>query len=270
VLLAVLAGAVFLSRSFGAKPLLKRTLLVGCVGLLMSVLLTLSQHFVATTIMQKASLGMQQGTATVLASAMSVATLGLVRKRMDRGVDGFLDRFMPATVIAEGKRKVLTVVFSDLGGYTGLSAQNEAEALHVAGHFQKAAADVARREGGRILKTIGDAVLWVFASPESAARAALRLPIEFAEHAKADRLPVLPVNSGIHTGSVVEAPDGDVYGAAVNLAARLQGAAKDGIVVASLETVQELGQGFRLDPLGKLTLKNIPVPVACFSVRANH
>ena len=85
---------------------------------------------------------------------------------------------------------------------------------------------------------------------------------------QAAKLSSLPVNSGVHHGSVVEAPGGDVYGAAVNLAARLQGAAKDGVIIASLEAVQEVSSGFTLKPLGKLDLKNVPVPIVCFQVTA--
>lgn len=72
----------------------------------------------------------------------------------------------------------------------------------------------------------------------------------------------------MHHGSLVEAPGGDVYGAAVNLAARLQGVAKDGAVVTSLEAMGEVSGGFRFEPMGKLELKNVPVPVACFQVSA--
>lgn len=169
-------------------------------------------------------------------------------------------------MIADGKRRDATIAFSDLGGYTALSAKDETQALHVAGHFQKVAAEVARRHGGRIVKTIGDAVMWIFPTPAEAFAATLELPGAFQRATQADHLPELPVNSGVHHGSVVEAPGGDVYGATVNLAARLQGVAKDGTVVASMDAVQEVAGGFRLEPMGKLELKNVPVPVACFRV----
>jgi class 3 adenylate cyclase/cytochrome b subunit of formate dehydrogenase len=266
VMLLALAGAVFLSETFGPKPLLKRTVLVAAAGVLMSLLLAIVQHLVTAKIFSHASAAMQSGLSTGLAGGIAVFSLGFFRVRLERGIDGFLNRFMPATVIADGKRRDATVVFSDLAGYTALSAADEPKALLVAGHFQKVAGEVARRHGGRIVKTIGDAVMWVFATPAAAFAATLELSAEFRRVAEADKLPVLPVNSGVHYGSVVEAPGGDVYGAAVNLASRLQGAAKDGAVVASMEAVQEVAGGFRLEPLGKLELKNVPVPVACFRV----
>lgn len=266
IMLLALAGAVFLSKSFGPKPLLKRTVLVATAGMLMSLLLAAIQHLVTTKILSHSTAAMQNGLSTVLAGGIAVFSLGFFRVRMERGIDDFLNRFMPATVIADGKRRDLTVVFSDLGGYTALSAADEAQALHVAGHFQKTATEMARRHNGRIVKTIGDAVMWVFATPGEAFAAALELPEGFKQSILTDKLADLPVNSGVHFGSVVEAPGGDVYGATVNLAARLQGVAKDGTVVVSSEAMLEVSGGFRFEPMGKLELKNVPVPVACFKV----
>ncbi len=268
LMLLALGGAVFLSRSFGPRPLLKRTALIAAVGITMSFLIALVQHTVVTKLLGQLSANAQHGVSTVVSGSMVVCAFGFFRQKLELGFGNWLDRFMPATVIADGKRRDLTVVFSDLGGYTALSATDEEQALHVAGHFQKAAAEVARRHGGRIVKTIGDAVLWVFATPAEAFAATLQLPSEFKRSAQADKMPVLPVNSGVHFGSLVEAPGGDVYGAAVNLAARLQGVAKDGNVVASSQAMMEVTGGFRFEPMGKLELKNVPTPIACFRILA--
>lgn len=266
VILIALAGAVFLSRSFGPQVLLKRTVLVAVAGVLMSLLLATIQHAMAMKILQAATPEMQHRISTLIAGGIVAFSLGTFRHRMERGIDGFLSRFMPATVIAEGKRRQLTIMFSDLGGYTALSAADEPKALLLAGHLQKVAAAVARQTGGRVVKTIGDAVMWCFDTPTAAMQAAMLLRDEFRSAVEKEGLPALPVNSGIHHGSVVEVPGGDVYGAAVNLAARLQGAANDGVIIASIEAVTEVAGGFKLAPIGKLDLKNVPVPVACFQV----
>jgi class 3 adenylate cyclase len=266
VILLTLAGAVFLSRTFGPKPLLKRTILITGTGLIMSFLLATIEHAVASRILSNHTEAVQHGLSAVLAGGIVIFPLSIFRHRIEHGVDGFLNRFMPATVIADGKRRYLTVVFSDLGGFTGLSAANEAQALLAAGHFQKVAAETARRHEGRIVKTIGDAVMWVFGAPNEAIAAALDLNRDFRQVSGKENLPLLPVNSGIHSGAVVEAPDGDVYGAAVNLAGRLQGAAKDGAVVVSSETMIEVTGRFSFEPMGKLELKNVATPVACFRV----
>lgn len=266
VLLLSFGLSVFLRGAFDSGLLIRKATWIALIALCMSLLLAVIQHVVTANLLSHSTINMQHGFSTVLAGGIAVFSLGIFRVKMERGIDGFLNRFMPATVIADGRRRDATVAFSDLGGYTALSAKDETQALHVAGHFQKVAADVARRHGGRIVKTIGDAVMWVFATPTEAFAATLELSTAFQRAVRADNLPELPVNSGVHHGSVVEAPGGDVYGATVNLAARLQGAAKDGTVVASMDAVQEVTGGFKLEPLGKLELKNVPVPVACFKV----
>lgn len=196
VMLFALAGAVFLSKAFGPRPLLKRTALIAAVGIVMSFLIAVVQHTVVTKLLGQLSASAQHGVSTAVSGGVVMFAFGFFRQRFETGVGNWLDRFMPATVIADGKRRDATVVFSDLGGYTALSAADEAKALHVAGHFQKTAAAVARRHSGRIVKTIGDAVMWLFATPAEAFAAALALPAEFQSAVDADQLPALPVNSG--------------------------------------------------------------------------
>jgi class 3 adenylate cyclase len=268
VMLFALAGAVFLSRSFGPKPLLKRTLLITGIGLTMSFVLAIIEHTVTSRILGHSTEALQQGVSAILAGGIVVFPVGLFRNRIEKGIDGLLDRYMPATAIAEGKRRDMAVMFSDLGGFSALSATNEQDALVLAGLFQKEAAESARRHGGRIVKTIGDAVLWVFATPAAAFAASMDLSACFAREARRDKLPELPVNSGVHFGSLVEAHDGDVYGAAVNLAGHIKGVAKDGSVVASMEAVVGAAEGFQFESMGKLELKNIPTPIPCFRVTA--
>jgi class 3 adenylate cyclase len=268
VLLFTLAGAIFLSKSFGPRPLLKRTVLITGAGVVISFLAALLQHTVVSRLFSQSTAGWQHGVSTALGGGLVVFSFGFFRQRLESGFSGWLDRFMPATVIADGRRREATIMFSDLAGYTALSAANEPQALLVTGYFQKVATRVAPRTNGRIVKTIGDAIMWVFPSPAEAMRAAVLLRDEFKAAVAKENLPALPVNSGLHHGSVVEAPGGDVYGATVNLAARLQGAAKDGIIVASIEAVQEISGDFKLVPMGKLDLKNVPMPVACFQVTA--
>lgn len=266
LILAALAGAIYVGRTFGPRPLLKRTILLTAVGLAMSFLITVVQYSFVTKLLGQFSAKLQHGLSTLVSGGLVAFTFGLFRQKLDTSIGNWLDRFMPASVIVDGKRREATVLFSDLEGYTALSVGNEAHALLVTGHLQKIAAELARTGEGRVVKTIGDAVMWVFPNANAATVAALRLPLEFNRTLTHEGLPILRVNSGLHRGSVVEAPDGDIYGAAVNLAARLQGIARGGKVVASLEAVQELSAAFKIEPMGKVELKNIPVPVACFSV----
>ena len=263
-----LGFSVFFRGAFEPSLVVRKTALIATVAVLMCAVTVVLEYFAVSSVLRGLGSSVVHGANTMMAGA--IVTLGLhpLRHRLHSGISLLTERMMPATVIAEGKRRDMAVMFSDLGGYTALSAKDETQALHVAGQFQKTAAEVARRHGGRIVKTIGDAVMWVFTTPAEAFAAALELSADFQQAAKTAALSPLPVNSGVHFGSLVEAPGGDVYGATVNLAARLQSVAKDEAVVASAEAMMEVSGGFRFEPMGKLELKNVPVPIACFRVLA--
>jgi adenylate cyclase len=123
------------------------------------------------------------------------------------------------------------VGFADLVGFTRLSNQIDLDDLpDVVGRFQELATQHVVARGGRIVKTIGDAVLFVFADAASAADAAVGL----VQACAADTdLP--PVRVGLASGPVVEV-DGDVYGDTVNRAARLVELARSGTVLADDDT----------------------------------
>jgi adenylate cyclase len=88
--------------------------------------------------------------------------------------------------------------------------------------------------GGRVVKLIGDSVMFVAGDPAVAADIALALVDAFASH---EVLP--PVRVGIATGEVL-ARDGDYSGAVVNLAARAVNVARPSSVLVDPETVKAL------------------------------
>jgi hypothetical protein len=97
--------------------------------------------------------------------------------------------------------------------------------------------------GGRVVKTIGDEVMALFPTPESAAVAASQI------QAQTDLLPIvggmkLGVRIGFHSGPVIQ-KDNDVFGDTVNLAARLVAQATREQIITSAETAQELGEGYK-------------------------
>ena len=85
--------------------------------------------------------------------------------------------------------------------------------------------------------------------------------LDMVERAPAAGLPDAHV--GIHTGPVVF-QDGDVYGATVNLAARIASHAPAGQVVVSEETASRSGDQLRFRPLGPVHLKGVASPVALY------
>jgi adenylate cyclase len=121
----------------------------------------------------------------------------------------------------------LAVGFADLVGFTRLARQLEmAELAHLVERFESRSADLIAQSGGRMVKTLGDSVLFVAETPELAAETALQL-VEV--HASERSLPALRV--GLALGSVVSRM-GDVFGTTVNLANRLTALAHpDSVVV---------------------------------------
>ncbi|WNB87140.1 adenylate/guanylate cyclase domain-containing protein [Cellulomonas sp. ATA003] len=180
-------------------------------------------------------------------------------------------------------RRVVSVVFADLAGFTALSERLDAE--DVAG-IQDAwfarATDAVVAHGGQVEKFIGDAVMATFGTdhaddtdPVRAVRAATRLVRDTArlEHdlgfdADAAR-GGLRVCVGVNTGEVVvtRAPDGwRVTGDAVNTAARLQSAADPGQVLLGPETAFGVAHRFVLEDHGELHLKGKAEPLRTWRV----
>ena len=109
-----------------------------------------------------------------------------------------------------------TVGFVDLVGYTSLAeGLDDAELGDLIERFAALAHEIVVRAGGRIVKTIGDEVMFIADRPQSGAQIALELS------AASTRDPVLPqARAGLAVGSVLSR-EGDYFGAVVNLASRL-------------------------------------------------
>jgi adenylate cyclase len=133
----------------------------------------------------------------------------------------------------------LAVGFVDLVGYTALSQELDAEDLGaLVTRFEELAYDTVAENGGRVVKTIGDEVMFVAGDAASAARIALRL----SERSAVDE--VLPdARAGLAYGTVL-AQEGDYYGPVVNLASRLVEIARPGSVLTS----SELREALAADP----------------------
>ena len=138
----------------------------------------------------------------------------------------------------------LSVGFADLVSYTRLSQKlEERELASLVDRFGKRSADVIAGAHGRLVKTVGDEVLFVADSASAAALIGLELAETMAED------PVLPdVRVGIATGTVLTRM-GDVFGRTVNLASRLTALAAPGTVMVDAETAKALegSEDFSLD-----------------------
>jgi class 3 adenylate cyclase/tRNA A-37 threonylcarbamoyl transferase component Bud32 len=168
---------------------------------------------------------------------------------------------------AEPSRRLAAVLFADIVGYSTLSAADERAALLLVGVLQTLAQDRVDEHHGQIVKYVGDAVLARFNSTEAAVQTALALQSDFAvraqEHGVQARLRI-----GVHAGEVTTGSDGDIYGAGVNIAARLQTAANAGQVLVSGDVWRQLQARteYRFLHLGARTMKGLAVPVEVVEV----
>jgi class 3 adenylate cyclase len=149
------------------------------------------------------------------------------------------------------ERRVVSVLFVDLVGFTSRSEQLDPEDVRsmLTRYYERARAEI-ERFGGSVEKFIGDAVMAVFGAPvahgddpERAVRAALAVRDAIADMDNADPLLDLQVRAGVNTGeAIVELGAGPETGVAmvagdvVNTAARLQSNAPVGAVLVGQET----------------------------------
>ena len=154
-----------------------------------------------------------------------------------------------------------TFCFVDLEGFTAQTeTHGDVHAADLATRFAKLTRAVLGRRD-RLIKTIGDAVL--VTCPDPAAGVTLIENI-LERAAKDPRFPAL--RAGLHHGTAVER-DGDVFGAAVNLAARVAAEAHAGEVLGT-EPIAAAARdaGIPVAELGSVPLKNVRGEVTLFSL----
>src|SRR3974377_129447 len=186
--------------------------------------------------------------------------------------------------VDSAERRQVTVMFSDLVGWTALSARMDPEDLReIISAYHKCVAEAVRRFGGFVAQYLGDGVLVYFGYPEAHeddAERAVRAGLELILAVTALKTPVaLQTRVGIATGLVVvgdlmtgsgEAHERGIVGETPNLAARLQGIAEPNTVVIAEATRRLLGNLFELKDLGARDLKGVDEPVrAWVALRAS-
>jgi adenylate cyclase len=140
----------------------------------------------------------------------------------------------PAEAIASGAAPT-AVGFADMSGFTSLTRRaSEAELRNLLEAFESTTTEIVGAHGGRIVKTIGDEILFVADSVVDGAEIALEL---LAAAGRDDRLPLLRV--GLAAGPVVTRL-GDVYGSTVNIASRLTALCRPGWVLVDRVMADQL------------------------------
>lgn len=141
----------------------------------------------------------------------------------------------------------VTIGFADLVGFSAYSNEHTQDQIgEVVETFENRASDVVALHQGRVIKTLGDSVLYVCESAEAAYDIAADIVVEVGRDKE------LPdVRVGLATGPVVLRL-GDVFGPAVNLAARMTTVARRNRVIADKRTAELL-------PVEEFSLRTLPV-----------
>jgi adenylate cyclase len=154
----------------------------------------------------------------------------------------------------------LTVCFADLVGFTRLGNEIDAQELGtVAGRLAELAGEVTEPPV-RLVKTIGDAAMFVSPDPAALVSVALSL-IHGVEEAG---LP--PARAGVAMGPTLQRA-GDYYGHPVNLASRVTGVARPGSVLCTKEVRDSAPERFEWSAAGKHRLKGVSEAVPLFRAR---
>lgn len=231
------------------------------------------------------------------ASAGALAYLQSERKR--REIRNVFARYLspavlrtvlshPEDVRLGGHRAEVTVLFTDLAGFTGLAGKLEPETVgKVLNLYFTEMTRIVFAHRGTIDKFIGDSIMAFWGTPlpdrehaANACRTALAMQARMRtlrEEMKREGLPELRMRIGIHAGEVIVGNFGSselynytVLGDSVNLASRLEGANKDlgTEILASRAVVDRAGSAVRAKPLGRIRVRGRVEEIEVFELLA--
>jgi class 3 adenylate cyclase len=157
-----------------------------------------------------------------------------------------------------------TILFTDMEGSTSLTQRlGDARAMAVLRAHDRIVGEAFARHGGSEVKHTGDGLMGAFPSVVGAIESAVQIQRQLAE---ADDRSGLRVRIGMSAGEPVTERN-DLFGAVVQLAARLCSRAKPGsVLVSSAVHDLALGKGFAFRKRGRVSLKGFDEPVHIFEV----
>jgi class 3 adenylate cyclase/tetratricopeptide (TPR) repeat protein len=223
----------------------------------------------------KATIAALEAQRPVLGDAVVETALAPLREKLNA-----LTRTAPTA----DERKRITVLFSDLAGFTATSETMDPEEVHaIMDAYFSHMSPVIAQYGGTIEKYIGDAVMALFGAPkalenheEMAVRAALGMQeaLEaFNQELEQEHGVRLAMRIGVNTGLVLFGSmggrvDGDfaAVGDTINLTSRLESAAPVGGILISAETARSLHAIFDFEPPQQISVKGKREPITVYVV----
>ena len=174
----------------------------------------------------------------------------------------------PATASPVAERRVVSVLFADLVGFTTLAEHRDAEEVRdLLSRYFDLARGIVERHGGTIEKFIGDAVMAVWGTPtshEDDAERAVRTALEMVGEVRGLG-PGVHARAGVVTGeaavTIGAIGEGMVAGDMVNTASRLQGMAPPDVVLVGEATMHAASRAIAFEEAGDQLLKGKAAPV---------
>jgi adenylate cyclase len=169
------------------------------------------------------------------------------------------------------KTDTLSIVFADISGSTRLYEElGDSVARELVSECLGLMAEQVKKYSGIVIKTIGDEIMCTFPSAEQAIEASMGMQEGVTEDLP-ERNPNTPstltIRVGLHHGSAI-LEGGDVFGDAVNVAARMAGLAKGGQIITTKDTADQLSPNLRSSTrhLDRISVKGKSEEIDIFEV----
>jgi class 3 adenylate cyclase len=183
-----------------------------------------------------------------------------------------------------GKKQHITVMFTDLRGFTAISEQlAEEDAVAMLNHYFGVMVDVIHKYHGTLIEFLGDGILAIFGAPiayenhtENAVACALEMQLamdEINEWNHENQYPVLEMGVGINAGETIVGNIGspksmkyNVIGSTVNLASRVETFSTGGQVLLTESGYKEVKAKLQIQQTLEASLKGVKTPITIYQV----
>jgi len=158
-------------------------------------------------------------------------------------------------------RKLRTIIFADIAGYTATMQKDEKQALKYMSGFKSIIYDEVEKFNGTIIQFFGDGCLLLFESPTQSVNCAISLQGRFRDEGE------IPVRIGIHLGEILM-KENNAFGDGVNVASRIESLAIPGAILVSKVIRDQLKNkgDILLVSLGTFQFKNVSEPMEVFAI----
>ncbi len=164
-------------------------------------------------------------------------------------------------------RRLAAIMFTDMVGFTQGAQQDERATLTRLSEQEDLVRPVVHDHSGRVVKSTGDGLMVEFPSALKATECAVSIQEALHDRNRTASGTPIELRIGIHLGDVEQRGE-DLFGDAVNLAARVQPTAEAGGIAISQQVFDQVRNKvpFRFEPLAPQALKGVQIPLTIFRV----